>query len=321
MFLCALMTVPDLPQGLHPSVRPAGWEFLMNFHPWKFYKALNETVVQNPQVMTNKEVVLTRSSINTDVIRTFVVPGKPLCEKKRSELQRVLIATYIYDRVAGEGSSRGLSIQTPDSCEPHTHKLTITTLSPVPGYQQGLHEMGMVLQTVMKTECDVFWALRSLLQKTDYTSIIDVGVMKSIKLLEKLIMFLDPKFHTFLYANCKGDLFFLFNWFVLLFLQQMKNNTEVLRLWEVLMTRKPCPRFHVFIALAILQNRKKHLLSLPQDESSIITQVPSRMFYSLARRGRCVSVVRLPTMANGTTENTSCLVNSSTGCSPCRCVK
>ncbi|KAK6480492.1 TBC1 domain family member 21-like [Huso huso] len=230
-------------KGLHPSVRPAGWEFLMNFHPWKFYKALNETVVQNPQVMTKKEVVLTRSSINTDVIRTFVVPGKPLCEKKRSELQRVLIAKII------------ISLTTVFVC-----------------YQQGLHEMGMVLQSVMKTECDVFWALRSLLQKTDYTSIIDVGVMKSIKLLEKLIMFLDPKFHTFLYANCKGDLFFLFNWFVLLFLQQMKNNTEVLRLWEVLMTRKPCPRFHVFIALAILQNRKKHLLSLPQDESSIITQ-------------------------------------------------
>ncbi|XP_041109886.1 TBC1 domain family member 21-like [Polyodon spathula] len=232
-------------KGLHPSVRTAGWEFLMNFHPWKFYKALNETVVQNPQVMTNKEVVLTRNNINTDVIRTFVGPGKPLCQKKRIELQRVLIATYIYDRVAG--------------------------------YQQGLHEMGMVLQSVMKTECNVFWALRSLLQKTDYTSIIDVGVMKSIKLLEKLIMFLDPKFHTFLYANCKGDLFFLYNWFVLLFIRQMKNNTEVLRLWEVLMTRKPCPRFHVFIALAILQNRRKHILSLPQDESSIITQVPSTL--------------------------------------------
>ncbi|MGH0160480.1 UNVERIFIED_CONTAM: hypothetical protein FKN15_048234 [Acipenser sinensis] len=38
-----------------------------------------------------------------------------------------------------------------------------------------------------------------------------------------------------------------------------------------------------------------------------------------ARRGRCVSVVRLPAMANGTTENTNCLVNSPMGCSPCRC--
>ncbi|MGH0126236.1 UNVERIFIED_CONTAM: hypothetical protein FKN15_000490 [Acipenser sinensis] len=34
-------------------------------------------------------------------------------------------------------------------------------------------------------------------------------------------------------------------------------------------------------------------------------------FYSLARRGRCVSVARLPTMANGTTENTHKRVASS----------
>ncbi|MGH0145387.1 UNVERIFIED_CONTAM: hypothetical protein FKN15_004678 [Acipenser sinensis] len=45
---------------------------------------------------------------------------------------------------------------------------------------------------------------------------------------------------------------------------------------------------------------------------SINLQMKSEFIYRssdrLARRGRCVSVARLPTMANGTTENTSCLV-------------
>nr|XP_058914657.1 TBC1 domain family member 21 isoform X2 [Kogia breviceps] len=127
-------------------------------------------------------------------------------------------------------------------------------------YQQGFHEMVMLFQLMVEHDYETFWLFQFFLQKTEHSCVINIGVGKNLDMLKNLINFLDPLFAEHLKGKGAGAVQSLFPWFCLYFQRAFKSFDDVWRLWEVLLTGKPCRNFQVLVAYSMLQMVRKQVL-------------------------------------------------------------
>uniref|UniRef100_A0A2K5XBQ2 TBC1 domain family member 21 n=2 Tax=Cercopithecinae TaxID=9528 RepID=A0A2K5XBQ2_MANLE len=135
-------------------------------------------------------------------------------------------------------------------------------------YQQGFHEMVMLFQLMVEHDHETFWLFQFFLQKTEHSCVINIGVSKNLDMLSTLITFLDPMFAehgrgagTQLSSLIMGGAVqSLFPWFCFCFQRAFKSFDDVWRLWEVLLTGKPCRNFQVLVAYSMLQMVREQVL-------------------------------------------------------------
>nr|XP_030731160.1 TBC1 domain family member 21 isoform X3 [Globicephala melas]XP_033708515.1 TBC1 domain family member 21 isoform X3 [Tursiops truncatus] len=127
-------------------------------------------------------------------------------------------------------------------------------------YQQGFHEMVMLFQLMVEHDHETFWLFQFFLQKTEHSCVINIGVGKNLDMLNNVINFLDPVFAEHLKGKGAGAVQSLFPWFCLYFQRAFKSFDDVWRLWEVLLTGKPCRNFQVLVAYSMLQMVRTQVL-------------------------------------------------------------
>uniref|UniRef100_A0A2K6JZB6 TBC1 domain family member 21 n=2 Tax=Rhinopithecus TaxID=542827 RepID=A0A2K6JZB6_RHIBE len=127
-------------------------------------------------------------------------------------------------------------------------------------YQQGFHEMVMLFQLMVEHDHETFWLFQFFLQKTEHSCVINIGVGKNLDMLSTLITFLDPMFAEHLKGKGAGAVQSLFPWFCFCFQRAFKSFDDVWRLWEVLLTGKPCRNFQVLVAYSMLQMVREQVL-------------------------------------------------------------
>uniref|UniRef100_A0A2R9BPQ5 TBC1 domain family member 21 n=1 Tax=Pan paniscus TaxID=9597 RepID=A0A2R9BPQ5_PANPA len=127
-------------------------------------------------------------------------------------------------------------------------------------YQQGFHEMMMLFQLMVEHDHETFWLFQFFLQKTEHSCVINIGVAKNLNMLSTLITFLDPVFAEHLKGKGAGAVQSLFPWFCFCFQRAFKSFDDVWRLWEVLLTGKPCRNFQVLVAYSMLQMVREQVL-------------------------------------------------------------
>uniref|UniRef100_A0A8C3YEW8 TBC1 domain family member 21 n=1 Tax=Catagonus wagneri TaxID=51154 RepID=A0A8C3YEW8_9CETA len=127
-------------------------------------------------------------------------------------------------------------------------------------YQQGFHEMVMLFQLMVEHDHETFWLFQFFLQKTEHSCVIGIGVGKNLDMLDVLISFLDPVFADHLQGKGAGAVQSLFPWFCLCFQRAFKTFDDVWRLWEVLLTGKPCRNCQVLVAYSMLQMLREQVL-------------------------------------------------------------
>ncbi|PNI37621.1 TBC1D21 isoform 3 [Pan troglodytes] len=127
-------------------------------------------------------------------------------------------------------------------------------------YQQGFHEMMMLFQLMVEHDHETFWLFQFFLQKTEHSCVINIGVAKNLDMLSTLITFLDPVFAEHLKGKGAGAVQSLFPWFCFCFQRAFKSFDDVWRLWEVLLTGKPCRNFQVLVAYSMLQMVREQVL-------------------------------------------------------------
>uniref|UniRef100_A0A7N5JKL4 TBC1 domain family member 21 n=1 Tax=Ailuropoda melanoleuca TaxID=9646 RepID=A0A7N5JKL4_AILME len=137
-------------------------------------------------------------------------------------------------------------------------------------YQQGFHEMVMLFQLMAEHDHETFWLFQFFLQKTGNSCVIKIGVGKNLDVLNILINFLDPVFAEHLRGKGAGTVQSLFPWFCLCFQRAFKSFDDVWRLWEVLLTGKPCRNFQVLVAYSMLQMVREQVLQESMTSDSIL---------------------------------------------------
>uniref|UniRef100_A0A8C9JNN1 TBC1 domain family member 21 n=1 Tax=Panthera tigris altaica TaxID=74533 RepID=A0A8C9JNN1_PANTA len=136
--------------------------------------------------------------------------------------------------------------------------------------QQGFHEMVMLFQLMVEHDHETFWLFQFFLQKTEHSCVINIGVGKNLDMLNDLIDFLDPVFAEHLRGKGAGTVRSLFPWFCFCFQRAFKSFEDVWRLWEVLLTGKPCRNFQVLVAYSMLQMVREQVLQESMTRDDII---------------------------------------------------
>ncbi|KAF6133249.1 TBC1 domain family member 21 [Phyllostomus discolor] len=120
--------------------------------------------------------------------------------------------------------------------------------------------MVMLFQLMVEHDHETFWLFQFFLQKMEHSCVINIGVGKNLDTLSNLINFLDPVFAEHLKGKGAGAVQSLFPWFCLCFQRAFKSFDDVWRLWEVLLTGKPCRNFQVLVAYSLLQMVREQVL-------------------------------------------------------------
>ncbi|KAH0514250.1 TBC1 domain family member 21 [Microtus ochrogaster] len=240
-FIC----VNILERGLHPSVRTEAWKFLTGYYSWQSswderlmvdskrrrnYKALCQMYEKIQPLLENLHgnFTETKNNIAYDIQKLYTKDplGNVLVDKKK--LEKTLLLSYVCNTKAE--------------------------------YQRGFHEMVMLFQLMVEHDHETFWLFQFFLQKTEHSCVINIGVGKNLDMLNSLIALLDPEFAEHLKGKGSGAVQSLFPWFCLCFQRAFKSFDDVWRLWEVLLTGKPCRNFQVLVAYSMLQMVREQAL-------------------------------------------------------------
>lgn len=74
---------------------------------------------------------------------------------------------------------------------------------------------------------------------------------RQLKDVNSLLAYTSPRLYNYFVEHQSENMYFCFRWLLVWFKREF-SNTDILSLWEVLFTDLPCKNFHLFIALAIL---------------------------------------------------------------------
>lgn len=86
------------------------------------------------------------------------------------------------------------------------------------------------------------------------------GMKEQFKKLQDLLAFYEPQLYAYLQEHESANMFFCFRWLLVWFKRELSQD-DVMRFWEVLWTGLPCENFHLLVAVTILDNEKKALMS------------------------------------------------------------
>ncbi|XP_075391470.1 TBC1 domain family member 21 isoform X2 [Tenrec ecaudatus] len=231
--------------GLHPSVRTEAWKFLTGYYSWQ--SSLDERLTvdstrrKNFQVLCgmyekiqpllenlHRNFIETRNNIACDIQKLYDKDalGNVLIDKKK--LEKILLLSYVCNTQAE--------------------------------YQPGFHEMVMLFQLMVEQDHESFWLFQFFLQKTEHSCVINIGVAKNLDMLNNIITIMDPLFAEHLKGKGAGTVQALLPWFCFCFQRAFKSFDDVWRLWEVLLTGKPCRNFQVLVAYSMLQMVREQVL-------------------------------------------------------------
>lgn len=120
------------------------------------------------------------------------------------------------------------------------------------GYVQGMSDLLAPILCLVQNEAESFWCFVGFMQKVFNNFDIDQkGMKQQLDHLRTLLAFVNEKLYNYLKENQSENMYFCFRWLLVWFKREFSNE-DIMHLWEVLWTNLPCPNFHLFICVAIL---------------------------------------------------------------------
>ncbi|XP_062553146.1 TBC1 domain family member 15 [Armigeres subalbatus] len=120
------------------------------------------------------------------------------------------------------------------------------------GYVQGMSDLLAPILCLVQNQADSFWCFVGFMQKVFNNFDIDQkGMKQQLEHLRTLLAFVNEKLYKYLKDNQSENMYFCFRWLLVWFKREF-SNSDIMLLWEVLWTGLPCPNFHLFVCVAIL---------------------------------------------------------------------
>ncbi|KAL2371274.1 hypothetical protein RJ035_003232 [Blastomyces gilchristii] len=124
------------------------------------------------------------------------------------------------------------------------------------GYVQGMSDLLAPIYAVMQDDAVAFWAFVGYMERMERNFLRDQSGMRTQLLtLDQLVQLMDPQLYLHLQSADSTNFFFFFRMFLVWYKREFEW-VDVLRLWEALWTDYLSSNFHLFIALAILENHR-----------------------------------------------------------------
>ncbi|KAJ3415755.1 GTP-binding protein of the rab [Chytridiales sp. JEL 0842] len=129
------------------------------------------------------------------------------------------------------------------------------------GYVQGMNDLLAPVLAVMENEVDAFWCFVDVMEvkKTNFYRD-QSGMRKQLHMLELLIKFVDPPLYAHLDRIDSTNLFCCFRWLLIVFKREFEFE-DIKRLWETIWACPFTKSFHLFVALAILNKHRQHIMT------------------------------------------------------------
>ncbi|OAD77895.1 hypothetical protein PHYBLDRAFT_108322, partial [Phycomyces blakesleeanus NRRL 1555(-)] len=138
--------------------------------------------------------------------------------------------------------------------------VTYNFYNPDLGYVQGMSDLCAPLFVAMGNEAMAFWVFAKFMDRMKSNFLVDqTGMHGQLKTLDSLIRFMDPELYKHFEQTETANLFFCFRWLLVWFKREFQWE-DVILLWEVLWTDHLSNQFIMFVALAVLDERRDIIL-------------------------------------------------------------
>ncbi|XP_035916499.1 TBC1 domain family member 15 [Anopheles stephensi] len=120
------------------------------------------------------------------------------------------------------------------------------------GYVQGMSDLLAPILSLVQNEAESFWCFVGFMHKVFANFDIDQkGMKQQLEHLRVLLSFVNERLFNYMRENQSENMYFCFRWLLVWFKREF-SNADIMQLWEVLWTGLPCPNFHLFVCVAIL---------------------------------------------------------------------
>uniref|UniRef100_A0A182QFF4 TBC1 domain family member 15 n=1 Tax=Anopheles farauti TaxID=69004 RepID=A0A182QFF4_9DIPT len=120
------------------------------------------------------------------------------------------------------------------------------------GYVQGMSDLLAPILSLVQNEAESFWCFVGFMHKVFANFDIDQkGMKQQLENLRVLLAFVNERLFNYMRENQSENMYFCFRWLLVWFKREF-SNSDIMQLWEVLWTGLPCPNFHLFVCVAIL---------------------------------------------------------------------
>ncbi|XP_067622806.1 TBC1 domain family member 15 [Eurosta solidaginis] len=141
------------------------------------------------------------------------------------------------------------------------------------GYVQGMSDLLAPILSVQGNEVDAFWCFVGFMNMIFANFDIDQAGMKTqFRQLQRLIEFSNPRLYNYMATHDSDNMFFCFRWLLVWYKREFSND-DVLKLWECLWTRLPCPNFHLFVSVSILDQQTDVIIENKYEFTEILKHI------------------------------------------------
>ncbi|EDW87104.1 uncharacterized protein LOC6526270 isoform X1 [Drosophila yakuba] len=141
------------------------------------------------------------------------------------------------------------------------------------GYVQGMSDLLAPILEIQVNEVDAFWCFVGFMELVFTNFDIDQAGMKTqFAQIRRLIEFANAPLFNYMRSHDSDNMYFCFRWLLVWYKREL-NNEDVLKLWECLWTRLPCPNFHLLFSVAILDQETRVIIESQYEFTEILKHV------------------------------------------------
>ncbi|XP_018787252.1 PREDICTED: TBC1 domain family member 15 isoform X1 [Bactrocera latifrons] len=246
--------------GIHYNLRAEVWKYLLNYYQWdeSEVERIQRYKQKSKEYYTMKAQWLSMTATQEEHFSGFR-DRKCQIEKDVKRTDRTL------EFFAGEDNPNLMVLQ--------GILMTYVMYNFDLGYVQGMSDLLAPILSIQGNEVDAFWCFVGFMDMVFANFDMDQAAMKTqFNQLRRLVEFCNPRFFKYMVMQDADNMFFCFRWLLVWYKREFSND-DVLKLWECLWTGLPCPNFHLFISVAILDQQTDIIIENKYQFNEILKHI------------------------------------------------
>ncbi|XP_037928104.1 TBC1 domain family member 15 [Teleopsis dalmanni] len=246
--------------GIEKNLRAEVWKYLLNYFKW------DDTDVQ--RIQRRKEKSMEYYSMKAQwlsITSTQEINFSGYRDRKCQIEKDVKRTDRTLEFFAGEDNPNLMLLQ--------GILMTYVMYNFDLGYVQGMSDLLAPILAIQENEVDAFWCFVGFMDMVFANFDIDQAGMKTqFSQLRRLLEFANPRLFNYMITHDSDNMYFCFRWLLVWYKREFSND-DVLKLWECLWTRLPCPNFHILVSVAILDQETDIIIENNYEFTEILKHV------------------------------------------------